>query len=333
MRIFVTGATGYVGSAVVAELTASGHDVVGLARSDSSAAALAALDVDVHRGDVSDLDSLRSGAAAADGVIYAANQHISETTDSAARAKAERNAVEAIGLELEGTGKPFVVTSGVIGRTPGRLLTEDDEADMNPLTALRLPVEASVLALADRGVRSSSVAPTVHGVGDTRGFVSMLIAIAREKGVSAYVGDGSNRWPSVHRLDAARLFRLAIDSAPAGTRLHAVGEEGVPFRDLAQAIGQHLDLPVESIGGAAEAAEHFSILAPLVTLDSPVSNALTRERFDWEPTHPTLVADIADGHYFNRRASERESGSQPTFSARADRDVLPRVAKASAGSP
>ena len=300
MRIFIPGATGYVGSAVVTELTNAGHHVVGLARSDSSAAALTALGIEVHRGNVSDLASLRSGAAAADGVIYAANQHISETTDSAARARSERNAVEAIGLELEGTGKPFVVTSGVIGRTPGRLLTEDDEAVVSPLTALRLPVEASVLALADRGVRSSSVAlaPTVHGVGDARGFVSMLIAIARDKGISGYVGEGANRWPSVHRLDAARLYRLAIETAPAGTRLHAVGEEGVPFRDLAEAIGSYLKLPVVSID-TEHVSSHFSFLAPLVTLDSPVSNALTRKRFGWEPTHPTLIADIAEGHYFN----------------------------------
>ncbi len=300
MRIFIPGATGYVGSAVVTELTNAGHHVVGLARSDSSAAALTALGIEVHRGNVSDLASLRSGAAAADGVIYAANQHISETTDSAARARSERNAVEAIGLELEGTGKPFVVTSGVIGRTPGRLLTEDDEAVVSPLTALRLPVEASVLALADRGVRSSSVAlaPTEHGVGDARGFVSMLIAIARDKGISGYVGEGANRWPSVHRLDAARLYRLAIETAPAGTRLHAVGEEGVPFRDLAEAIGSYLKLPVVSID-TEHVSSHFSFLAPLVTLDSPVSNALTRKRFGWEPTHPTLIADIAEGHYFN----------------------------------
>ena len=298
MRVFVAGATGYVGSAVVNELIGAGHELLGLARSDESAAVLTALGLEVHRGDIGDLDTLRTGAAAADGVIYAANQHISETTDSAARARAERNAVEAIGLAVEGTGKPFVVTSGVIGRTPGRLLTEEDDADVTPLTALRLPVEASVLALADRGVRSSSVAlaPTVHGVGDARGFVSMLIGIARSKGVSAYVGEGDNRWPSVHRLDAARLFRLALESAPAGTRLHAVAEEGVTFRDMAQAIGEVLSLPVDSID-ASRAADHFSFLAPLVTLDSPVSSALTRRRFDWEPVHPGLIADIRDGHY------------------------------------
>ncbi|MEO5533954.1 MAG: SDR family oxidoreductase [Pseudolysinimonas sp.] len=299
MRVFIAGATGYVGSAVVAELASAGHQVVGLARSDSSATTLSELGIEVHRGDINDLDSLRAGARNADGVVYAANQHISETTDSALRARIELAAVEAIGFELQGTGKPFVVTSGVIGRTPGRLLTENDDADISPLTALRLPVETSVLALAKRDVRSSSVAlsPTVHGLGDVRGFVSMLIAIAREKGVSAYVGDGSNRWPSVHRLDAATLFRLALESAAGGTRLHAVAEQGIPFRDIADAIGPRLGLPVVSIS-PDEAAAHFGPLAPLVALDSPASNTLTKDRFGWEPVHPGLIADIEQGHYF-----------------------------------
>lgn len=300
MRIFVTGATGYVGSAVVNELTNSGHEVLGFARSDESATVLSRLGIAVHRGDVQDLDTLRAGAALADAVIYAANQHISETTDSVARANVERNAVEAIGLELEGTGKPFVVTSGVLGRTPGRVTTEDEDADLSPFLALRLPVETSVLALAERGVRSSSVAlaPLVHGVGDTSGFVSMLIATARDKGVAAYVGDGANRWPAVNRLDAAVLFRLAVESASAGTRLHAVEGEGVPIRDIAEAIGQYLEIPAVSIA-PDEVTGHFGLLAPLVGLDSPASNALTKQRFNWEPVHPALIADIADGHYFN----------------------------------
>jgi nucleoside-diphosphate-sugar epimerase len=301
MRIFVTGATGYVGSAVVRDLLDAGHQVVGLARSDASAAALARIGVDVHRGDIDDLVSLRAGAAAADGVIYAANKHISETTDPAARAQIELNAVEAIGAELEGTGKAFVVTSGVVGRTPGQLLTEESSVAPNLLTAGRLPVEQSILALGERGVRSSSVrlAPTVHGEGDTRGFISMLIGIARTAGVSAFVGDGSNRWPAVHRRDAATLFRLAVESAPAGMALHAVAEEAVPFRDIAEAIGRQSGLPAVSMA-AEEASDHFGFLAPLVSLDSPTSSALTRERFDWQPKHSELIADIEEGHYFKR---------------------------------
>lgn len=303
MRIFVAGATGYVGSAIVSELLQASHEVVGLARSDASAATLARAGIAVHRGDLGDLDSLRSGAAKADGVVFAANQHISETTDSAARARVELNAVEAIGSELEQTGKPFVVTSGVIGRTPGQVLTEETPAVPNAVTGLRLPVETSVLALGGRGVRSSSVrlAPTVHGRGDARGFVSMLIGIARAKGVSAFVGEGANRWSSVHRRDAAVLFRLAVESAPPGTPVHAVAEEGVRFRDIAEAIGRQLKLPAVSLT-AEEASGHFGLLAPLVSLDNPTSSALTRERFGWVPAHPGLIADIENGHYFKDAA-------------------------------
>jgi nucleoside-diphosphate-sugar epimerase len=300
VRVFVTGATGYIGSAVVRELLEAGHQVVGLARSDTAAAALSAAGVDAHRGDLEDLDSLRAGAVAADGVIFAANKHVSETTDSTVRAKVELNAVEAIGSELEGTGKPFAVTSGVIGRTPGRLLTEETPDDPNTITALRLPVEKSVIAMGERGVRSSSIrlAPTVHGHGDTRGFISALIGIARATGGSAFVGDGSNRWPSVHRRDAAALYRLAVESAPAGTRLHAVAEEGVPFRDIAEAIGRQLKLPAVSVT-AEEASRHFSFLAPFVSIDNPTSNALTRERLGWKPEAPALIPDLDEGHYFN----------------------------------
>lgn len=303
MRIFVAGATGYVGSAIVSELLQAGHEVVGLARSDASAATLARAGIAVHRGDLGDLDSLRSGAAKADGVVFAANQHISETTDSAARARVELKAVGAIGSELEQTGKPFVVTSGVIGRTPGQVLTEETPAVPNAVTGLRLPVETSVLALGGRGVRSSSVrlAPTVHGRGDARGFVSMLIGIARAKGVSAFVGEGANRWSSVHRRDAAVLFRLAVESAPPGTPVHAVAEEGVWFRDIAEAIGRQLKLPAVSLT-AEEANGHFGLLAPLVSLDNPTSSALTRERFGWVPAHPGLIADIENGHYFKDAA-------------------------------
>ena len=307
MRVFVAGATGYIGSAVVRELLDAGHQVLGLARSDPAADALTRSGVDVHRGDIDDTESLRAGAAAADGVVYAANQHISETTDPAARAKAELNAVEAIAAELEGTGKPFVVTSGVIGRTPGQLLTEETPTIPNPVTALRLQVESTVLAAGERGVRSSSVrlAPTVHGPGDARGFISTLVGVARSTGVSAFVGDGSNRWPTVHRRDAATLYRLALESAPAGTPLHAVAEEGVPFRDIAQAIGRQLKVPAVSLT-PDEASRHFvAFLAPLVALDNPTSSALTRQRTGWRPTHPALVPDIEQGHYFREFSAEQ----------------------------
>jgi nucleoside-diphosphate-sugar epimerase len=289
MNIFVTGATGYVGSAVVRELLDAGHTVVGLARSEAAARALEIAGAGAHRGNLDDLGSLRAAAATADGVIFAANKHISETTDQAARAQVELAAVTAIGAELTGTGKPFVVTSGVIGRTPGRLLTEQTTPVPNPLTALRLPVEETVLAL--DGVRSSSVllAPTVHGEGDARGFIAMLVALARTERVSVFVGDGANRWPAVHRRDAAALFRLAVESAPAGTRLHAVAEEGVPFREIAEAIGRYLGVPVVS--------RPSSGFGPLAAMDSPASSARTREQFGWQPVHPTLIADITDGRY------------------------------------
>jgi nucleoside-diphosphate-sugar epimerase len=224
-----------------------------------------------------------------------------QTTDAAERARVELYAVEAIGLELEGTGKPFAVTSGVLGRTPGRVLTEETPAEPNTITALRLPVEKSVIAMAERGVRSSSIplAPTVHGEGDARGFISTLIGIARATGISGFVGDGSNRWPSVHRRDAATLYRLAVESAPAGTCLRAVAEEEVPFRDLAEAIGRHLALPAGSMT-AEEASRHFGFLAPFVSIDNPTSSALTRERFGWQPKRPALIADIEEVHYFKQ---------------------------------
>jgi nucleoside-diphosphate-sugar epimerase len=301
MRIFVTGATGYVGSAIVRELVEAGHQVVGLARSDVSAETLTRAGIDVHRGDIDDLDSLRSGAAAADGVIYTANKHISETTDSTARAKVELTAVEAIGAELTGTDKPFAVTSGVIGRKPGHLLTEETLTEPDVITALRLPVEQATLAMGEQGVRSSSIclAPTVHGEGDKRGFIPILIETARKTGVSAYVGEGTNRWPSVHRRDAATLYRLAVESAPPGTRLHAVAEEGVPFRAIAEAIAGQLQVPTKSMT-PEEATHHFGFLAQLVSIDNPTSSKLTRERLNWQPQHPALIADMENGHYFNQ---------------------------------
>lgn len=295
MRVFVTGATGFVGSAVTRELLDSGHEVLGLARSDQGAQALKSAGAEVHRGDLNDLDSLRRGAEAADGVAHLAFIH--DFTNLAASGEADVRAIEAIGGVLEGTGKPFVVTSGLL--TPrGRVGTEEDPADPASPATHRIASEVATLALAERGVRSSvlRLPPTVHGEGDG-GFVPMVITIARDKGVSAMVGDGANHWPAVHRLDAARLFRLALESAPAGVRLHAVDDEGVAFREIAEVIGRHLDLPVVSVPGE-EAVEHFGWLGRFASLGLQASSALTRKRLGWEPTHASLIPDLDAGHYF-----------------------------------
>ncbi|WP_078282708.1 SDR family oxidoreductase [Mycobacteroides franklinii] len=292
MRVFVTGASGFVGSAVVRELIDSGHQVTGLARSDSSAAKLAAAGAQVHRGSLGDLDSLRAGAAAADGVAHLAFVHDFENYVEAANI--DRTAIAAIGEVLAGTERPFVVTSGLAGFGLGRPLTEEDAA------APESPrVSEQALVLADRGVRVSAVrlAPSVHGEGD-HGFVPRLIEIARTKGVSAYPGDGSNRWPAVHRRDAAQLFRLALENAPAGARLHGVAEGGIPVRDIAEVIGRHLGLPVESVP-VEQAFDHFGWLGGFFALDLPASSTLTQERLDWHPVHPGLIADLEKGHYFD----------------------------------
>lgn len=300
MRVFVTGATGFIGSAVVRELLDAGHQVTGLARSDASAAALTAAGAEVHRGDLNDPDTLAAGAAAADGVAHLAFIHdFSGTFDFAAACAADLRAIEAVGAALAGSDKPLVISSGTALLKPGSVATEEDTAPPESFGAVRARNEEAAVALADRGVRSAAVrfAPTVHGRGD-KGFVSMLIDIAREKGFAAHVGDGANRWPAVHRSDAARLVRLALESAPAGTRLHAVGEEGVPFRDIAAVIGRHLDLPVRSVS-PEEAASHFGWLAHVAPLDVPASNALTRKWVGWEPTGPELLEDLEEGHYFS----------------------------------
>ncbi len=297
MRVFVTGASGHIGSALVAELLDAGHEVVGLARSDASAEALVAAGVKVWRGDLDDLEALTEAAAAVDGVVHLAFKH--DAADWAEAAEDDLRAVQAIGAALKGSGKPFVSTSGTLLLAmvaPGRLGTEEDTAPGGP----RIDSENAVVALAAEGVRSSVVrlAPLVHSSLDHHGFTHQLIKTARERGVSAYVGDGSNRWPGVHTLDAAHLYRLALESAPAGSRLHGVEDEGgVPFRDIAGVIGDKLDLPTASIK-PEDADEHFGFLGTLVGLDNPTSSARTRELLGWEPTHARLIADIEEGHYF-----------------------------------
>ncbi|WP_319019068.1 SDR family oxidoreductase [Microbispora sitophila] len=295
MRVFVTGATGFLGSAVVRELIDAGHEVVGLARSDQAAASLKAAGAGVHRGSLDDLDSLRGGVTAADGVVHTAFTNISASTDFAASCRADVRAIEAMGEALEGSGRSFVVTSVTALLPPGRLGTEDTPVlEAQP----RAASEERALSFAARGVRVSAVRlpPSVHGHGD-RGFVPDLIGIAHARGVSAYVGDGSNRWPAVHRFDAAELFRLALEHAPAGARLHAADDEGVPFRDIAGVVGRHLGIPVTALS-PEEADGHFAWLARFTSLDNPVSSELTRKRLGWHPVRPALIPDLEEGHYF-----------------------------------
>ncbi len=297
MRVFVTGASGFIGSAVVRELIEAGHQVLGLVRSDAAATSLAALGADVHRGSLDDLDSLRSGAAASDGVIHTAFIH--DFSDYARAAEADRRAIETLGAALAGAGRPLVVTDGLAGLAPSRLATEEDTRDTASAGVARFS-EIAALPLASRGVRTSvmRLPASVHGEGD-HGFVPVLIDIARTKGVSAYPGDGSNRWSAVHRLDAAHLFRLALESAPAGSRLHGVADEGIPVRDIAEVIGHHLNVPVVSVP-VEKAGEHFGWLGSFFSMDFAASSALTQQRFDWHPTQLGLLADLDHDYYYKK---------------------------------
>lgn len=304
MRVFVTGASGWIGQATVAELAGAGHQVVGLARSDASAAKVEAAGGTARRGDLADLDGLRTAATDADAAIHLAFKHEVAFVqgDFAAAAEADRAAIETIGEALVGTDKAFVIASGTGAVAPGRLATENDGHDLSPQLpeGMRLRGESAeyTLGLAERGVRSAvlRLAPTNHGDGDS-GFIKQLVEIARAKGVSAYVGDGANRWPAGHRLDTAVLARLAVESAPAGSTLHAVGEEGVELRVIAAVIGRHLGVPVEPVA-ADRAMDHFGFLGMTVGLDIPASSAITLELTGWQPTHPGLIEDLEQDCYY-----------------------------------
>jgi len=307
MRVFVTGATGFIGSAIVGELLGAGHRVLGLARSEAAAASLKAVGADVHRGALDDLESLKQGAEAAEGVIHAAFNHDFMSSNAGgdfvsgyiAAAETDRRAIETLGLALAGSNRPLVVTSGTALLAHNRMGTEDDEPDAASSAAPRIAAETTTLAMAARGVRAAVVRlpPSVHGNGD-RGFVPGLIEIARQKKVSGYVNEGLNRWPTVHRSDAAVLYRLALEGAPAGARLHAVAEDGVALRDLATAIGRRLKLPVVSVP-SSQAGDHFGWLANFVAMDNPTSSSLTRKLLGWHPAQRELIEDLEQGSYFD----------------------------------
>ena len=295
MRVFVTGASGWIGSAAVDELLAAGHDVTGLARSDASAAALQAKGVHVLRGDLDDLAAIASGAEAAEAVLHLANKH--DFANPAVSNAAERAAVQTIGDVLAGTNRPFLLASGVAALAPDRPATENDPSPFHGAESPRGGSENLALEFIDRGVHTVSLrfAPTVHGAGD-HGFIAIIAAVAREKGVSGYPAEGTNRWAAVHRSDAARLVALGLEKAPAGALLHAVAEDGIPVRDIAEAIGQAFDLPVRSIA-PDDVQDHFGFIGTFFSMEMSATSAATRELLGWTPSGPTLVEDIEAGAY------------------------------------
>lgn len=296
MRVFVTGASGWIGSAVIPELLAAGHQVLGLARSDASATSLTHLGAEVHRGSLDDLESLRTGAEASDGVIHLAFKH--DFSDYAGAGRTERAAMQTLGDALAGSERPLLFASGVAIPGVGHILTE---RDLNPTSGPEAPRgggEGLAVEYAERGVRTVGLrfSPSVHGTGD-HGFISTIVGVARERGVSGYVGDGTNRWPAVHRDDAARMVRLALEQSPAGSVVHGVSEEGIPTREIAEAIGRGLNIPTASID-PDDVASHFGWIGAFFSLDIPASSTLTRQQLGWTPTGPTLIEDIDAGSYF-----------------------------------
>lgn len=306
MRIFVTGASGFIGSAVVPELINNGHEVLGLARSPEKAEALKALGADVQLGTLADLDVLRKAAESSDGVIHLAFDHdiAFGAGDYAGAASSDRGFIDTVGDAYAGSDRPLVIASGVAGFTLGRPVTEDDRPDLtinSPMIGRAVNADVT-LKLADRGVRSAvlRLPPTVHGNGD-EGFIHSLIEVAKTKGTSGYIGEGSNRWSAVHRYDAARLFRLAVESAPAGSVLHGVAEEGISTREIAANFGRNLGIPVASID-PDQTIEHFGWIGMAFGLEAAAASSITRQLLDWAPTQPGLLADLDQKHYFGALA-------------------------------